>query len=103
MLEDVLTSGDPGEDDELFTEAGKVTLFNFTNSLFTSPCSAKGAGSIPLRVNLSARDAKHLKAPSDTCKVLHMIIFSYIVHIKKIQQPFRFISVHKTFFLLLNQ
>lgn len=85
MLDEVLTSGDPGEDDDvLLTEAGKVTLFNFTNSLFTSPCSAKGAGSIPLRVNLSARDAKHLKAPSDTCKVLYFSLAKHCCY-KRLQ------------------
>lgn len=66
MLDDVLTSVDPEDDDVLFTELFKVTLFSFTNNLFTRPCSANGAGSIPRRVNLSAKDAKHLKAPSDT-------------------------------------
>lgn len=66
MLDDVLTSVVPGEEDVLFTELGSVTLFSFTSNLFTSPWAAKGAGSIPRRVNLSANEAKHLKAPSDT-------------------------------------
>lgn len=34
----------------------------------TNPCDANGAGSIPLLVNLSESDAKHLNAPSATCK-----------------------------------
>lgn len=66
MLDDVLTSVAPGDEDVLFTELGNVTLLSFTNNLFTRPWAANGAGSIPRRVNLSASEAKHLKAPSDT-------------------------------------
>jgi hypothetical protein len=33
----------------------------------TSPCPPIGAGSIDLRVNLSESEAKHLRAPSETC------------------------------------
>lgn len=66
MLDDVLTSVVPVDDEVLFTELVKVTLFSLTSNLFTRPWAAKGAGSIPRRVNLSAKEAKHLKAPSDT-------------------------------------
>lgn len=41
-------------------------LDNLSNNSSVSPCLASGAGSTPLRVNLSARDAKHRRAPSDT-------------------------------------
>jgi hypothetical protein len=40
--------------------------FILHNSSSTSPFSANGAGSIPRRVKRSARDAKHLSAPSAT-------------------------------------
>jgi hypothetical protein len=33
----------------------------------TSPCSARGPGSMPRRVKRSANEAKHLRAPSATC------------------------------------
>lgn len=66
MLDDVLTSVAPDDDDALFTEFVILTLLSFTSNRFTRPWAAKGAGSIPRRVNLSAKDAKHLKAPSDT-------------------------------------
>lgn len=36
------------------------------NSSSVSPCLANGAGSTPRRVNLSASEAKHLSAPSET-------------------------------------
>jgi hypothetical protein len=36
------------------------------NRSLTSPCSANGAGSIPLLVNLSESDAKQRNAPSAT-------------------------------------
>ena len=37
------------------------------SSSVVRPCSASGCGSTFLRMNLSARDAKHLRAPSETC------------------------------------
>lgn len=36
------------------------------NSSSVKPCLAKGAGSTPRRVNRSASDAKHRRAPSET-------------------------------------
>lgn len=36
------------------------------SSSSVSPCLASGAGSTPRRVNRSANEAKHRKAPSDT-------------------------------------
>lgn len=36
------------------------------NNSSVNPCLANGAGSTPRRVNLSANEAKHLKAPSET-------------------------------------
>lgn len=38
------------------------------NNSSVNPCLAKGAGSTPRRVNLSAKEAKHLRAPSETYK-----------------------------------
>lgn len=37
------------------------------SSSSVSPCLARGAGSTPRRVNLSASEAKQRSAPSDTC------------------------------------
>lgn len=42
-------------------------LCNLCRSSSMSPCWARGTGSMPLRVNLSAKEAKHLRAPSATC------------------------------------
>ena len=50
----------------LFSPAEAAALASLSNNSLLRPCSAKGAGSTPRRVNLSARDAKHLKAPSET-------------------------------------
>lgn len=36
------------------------------NSSSVNPCLANGAGSTPRRVNRSASDAKHRRAPSET-------------------------------------
>jgi len=36
------------------------------NNSSVNPCLANGAGSTPRRVNLSANEAKHLRAPSET-------------------------------------
>lgn len=47
--------------------ADPAAFESLANSSFTRPCSAKGAGSTPRRVNLSDSDAKHRRAPSETC------------------------------------
>ena len=60
------------EDDEVAEELSVAvdepteTLDSLDRRWSTKPCSAKGAGSTPLLVNLSAKEAKHLKAPSET-------------------------------------
>lgn len=51
-----------------FSPAEAAALASLSNNSLLSPCSAKGAGSTPRRVNRSARDAKQRRAPSDTCK-----------------------------------
>lgn len=48
--------------------AGPAAFDSLVRSSDTNPCSAKGAGSTPLLVKRSASDAKHLRAPSATCK-----------------------------------
>lgn len=48
--------------------AGPAAFDSLVRSSDTRPCSARGAGSTPLLVKRSASDAKHLKAPSATCK-----------------------------------
>lgn len=50
----------------LVVAAGPAAFDNRARSSLTSPCSAKGAGSTPRRVNLSDNEAKHLRAPSET-------------------------------------
>merc|ERR1719318_760995 len=60
--------GPPGVPDTLvlwFLDAA-AWLRRLNNSV-VSPFSAKGAGSMPFLMNLSAREAKHLRAPSATC------------------------------------
>ena len=51
-----------------FSPAEAAALASLSSNSPLSPCSAKGAGSTPRRVKRSARDAKHRRAPSDTCK-----------------------------------
>jgi hypothetical protein len=48
--------------------AGPAAFDSLVSSSDTNPCSARGAGSTPLLVKRSASDAKHLRAPSATCK-----------------------------------
>ena len=48
--------------------AGPAAFESRVKSSDTKPCSAKGAGSTPLLVNLSANDAKQRNAPSATCQ-----------------------------------
>lgn len=50
----------------IFVTVGPAAEDNRSINSFKSPCCAKGAGSIPRRVNLSDNEAKHLKAPSET-------------------------------------
>ena len=45
---------------------GSPACWSRWSSSSINPCSAKGAGSTPRRVKRSAREAKHLRAPSDT-------------------------------------
>lgn len=52
----------------VFSLAEAAALASLSSNSLLSPCSAKGAGSTPRRVNRSARDAKQRRAPSDTCK-----------------------------------
>ena len=44
-----------------------AALASRSNSSPVRPCSARGAGSTPLRVNRSANKAKQRSAPSATC------------------------------------
>lgn len=53
----------------VFSPADAAALANLSNNSPLSPCSANGAGSTPRRVKRSAREAKHRRAPSDTCKI----------------------------------
>ena len=60
--------GPPGVPDTLvlwFLDTA-AWLKRLSNSV-VSPFSAKGAGSTPFLMNLSAREAKHFSAPSATC------------------------------------
>lgn len=50
----------------MLTPAGPKEEDIFANKSFSNPCSASGAGSIPLRVNRSESDAKQRRAPSAT-------------------------------------
>lgn len=50
----------------LVAVAGPAALDSRAKSSLTRPCSANGAGSTPRRVKRSDKEAKHLKAPSET-------------------------------------
>ncbi len=56
----------PGVPDKELPGAGAPAWARRDNRSSTKPCLARGAGSTPRRVNRSAKDAKHLRAPSAT-------------------------------------
>lgn len=58
----------PGLQDEEGPEAVPPAAAMRDSSSSVRPCLAKGAGSTPRRVNLSAKEAKQRRAPSDTLK-----------------------------------
>lgn len=62
----LLESGVAVADAPLLSRFGPAALDNLSNSSLVKPCCARGSGSVPLRVKRSAREAKHLRAPSDT-------------------------------------
>ena len=56
----------PGLQDEAGPDAVPPAAAMRDSSSSVRPCLAKGAGSTPRRVNLSANEAKQRRAPSDT-------------------------------------
>lgn len=52
----------------VLSPAATAALASLSNNSLVKPCSANGAGSTPRRVKRSAREAKHRRAPSDTCR-----------------------------------
>lgn len=60
--------GAPGPVDVL--RFGPAAFDSRVRSSVTRPCSARGAGSTPRRVNRSAREAKQRRAPSATCNTV---------------------------------
>lgn len=70
--EDLVVSGaglvalPPGVPGAGLAAEAPAALESLARSSTTSPFSARGAGSTPLRVNLSDKEAKHLSAPSAT-------------------------------------
>ncbi len=55
------------DDDVVVVAAAPAAFDKRKRRAETSPCSAKGPGSMPRRVKRSANEAKHLRAPSATC------------------------------------
>ena len=51
---------------DVFRLHANAELTSFFSNSSVNPCFAKGAGSTPRRVNLSARQAKHFSATSAT-------------------------------------